>query len=183
MGRSDALVWNAERLRSAAEAAGIGLWSWNVDTDAIAMDARSHTLWGVPRDGPFTFADLSVRIVPPDLERVKSALQATRTAPGPYQIDFRILHPDGIRWVSARGRGARMHVIGAEEEFRGLKVGSHRDASWGFLRDMRDLGRRAADRWLGSDLASVGVRSTMDLCGYAGSVLDPIVAAAPLAVS
>jgi PAS domain-containing protein len=52
---SNALVWNMERLRTAAEAAGIGLWSWNVDTDEIAMDARSHALWGVPRDGPFTF--------------------------------------------------------------------------------------------------------------------------------
>ena len=109
---SDALVWNAERLRTAAEAAGIGLWSWNVDTDEIAMDAHSHTLWGVPRDDPFTFADLSVRIVPPDLDRVKTAFQATRTTPGPYQIDFRILRPDGIRWVSARGRGADEGIVG-----------------------------------------------------------------------
>jgi NTE family protein len=76
-----------------------------------------------------------------------------------------------------------MHAIGAEEEFRGLKVGSHRDASWGFLREMRDLGRGAADRWLEADLTSVGVRSTMDLSGFAGSVLGPIVAAAPLDVS
>ncbi|WP_431272409.1 hypothetical protein [Dankookia sp. P2] len=37
---------------------------------------------------------------------MKTAFEATRTTPGPYQIDFRILHPDGIRWVSARGRGA-----------------------------------------------------------------------------
>jgi NTE family protein len=83
----------------------------------------------------------------------------------------------------ARLRDARMHVIGAEEEFRRLKAGSHRDASWGFLQNMRDLGRDAADRWLDVDLASVGVRSTMDLSGYAGSVLDPIVGAAPSAVS
>ena len=79
----------------------------------------------------------------------------------------------------ARLRDARLHAIGAEEEFRALKGGSHRDASWGFLRDMRDLGRSAADRWLEADLASVGVRSTMDLSGFAGSVLDPIVGAAP----
>jgi two-component sensor histidine kinase len=75
------------------------------------MDERAHTLWGVPRDGPFTFTDLSARIVPPDLDRVKTAFQATRTAPGPYQIDFRILRPDGIRWVSARGRGADEGIV------------------------------------------------------------------------
>ena len=74
--------------------------------------------------------------------------------------------------VLARLRGARLHAIGAEREFRALKGGSQRDASWGFLRDMRDLGRRAADRWLDADLASVGVRSTMDLSGFAGPVLE-----------
>jgi two-component sensor histidine kinase len=100
-------VWDTERLRVAADAAGIGLWSWNVDTDEIAMDERGHALWGVPRgDGPFTFADLSSRIAPPDLDRAHSAFAATRAKPGHYQIDFRILHGDGIRWVSARGRGA-----------------------------------------------------------------------------
>jgi NTE family protein len=75
--------------------------------------------------------------------------------------------------VLARLRDARLHAIGAEEEFRALKGGSQRDASWGFLRDMRDLGRRAADRWLGEHLASVGVRSTVDLAALAGPVLDP----------
>jgi hypothetical protein len=38
----------------------------------------------------------------------------------------------------------RLRAIGAEEEFRGLKPGSHCDASWCFLRGMHDLGRSAA---------------------------------------
>jgi len=46
-----------------------------------------------------------------------------------------------------------------------------------------NLGRSAADRWLAADLASVGVRSTMDLSGYAASGLGPIVGAVSLAVS
>ena len=48
---SSALVRDAERLRFAADAAGVALWSWNVDDDVIAMDERSPTLWGVSRDG------------------------------------------------------------------------------------------------------------------------------------
>ncbi len=63
---SDAPVWDAARLRSAADAAGVGLWSWNVDTDEIAMDDRGHHLWSLPRGGPYTSADLSARIAPPD---------------------------------------------------------------------------------------------------------------------
>lgn len=48
---------------------------------------------------------------------------------------------------------------------------------------MRDLSRSAADRWVEADLASVDVRSTMDLSGFAGSVLEPILAKAPVIVS
>jgi two-component sensor histidine kinase len=134
---SGAPVWDAERLRIAADAAGVGLWSWNVDTDEIAMDDRGHALWGAPRDGPLTFQDLSSRVAPPDLDRVKAAFAATRSTPGPYQLDFRIVRDDGIRWVSARGRGGDEGIVGrtlfgvfldsterkADEEARDLLAG------------------------------------------------------------
>ena len=81
--------------------------------------------------------------------------------------------PSAPPGVLARLRDARLHAIGAEDEFRALKGGSQRDASWAFLQSMRDLGHRAADRWLGEHLADVGVRSTVDLAALAGPVLDP----------
>lgn len=107
----DPPVWSAERLRIAADAAGIGLWSWDVDTDAIAMDDRGRALWGVPPGGPLTFEALSARVAPPDLAAVRAAFAATRVTPGPYQIDFRVLHGDRARWVSARGRGADEGIV------------------------------------------------------------------------
>lgn len=58
---------------------------------------------------------------------------------------------------------ARLHMIGAEEAFRALPGGSGLDARWVFLQKMQDLGHQAADRWLGANVASVGVRSTVDL--------------------
>jgi two-component sensor histidine kinase len=109
---SSALVWDAERLRIATDAAGVALWSWNVDTDEIAMDERAHGLWGVPRNGPVTFEDLSARIHPEDRNRVRAAFTATRKALGTYDLDFRILLGDEIRWVSARGQGADLGIVG-----------------------------------------------------------------------
>jgi len=110
---SNALVWDAERLRTATDAAGVALWSWNVDTDEIALDERAHRLWGVPRrNRPVTFGDLSTRIHPEDLGRVKGAFQATRAVPGAYEIDFRVCHDDGLRWLSARGRGGDLGLAG-----------------------------------------------------------------------
>src|SRR5687767_15411737 len=61
--------WDANRLRIASDAAGVALWSWNVDTNRIAMDARAHGLWDVPASGAVTFEDLSARIHPEDLDR------------------------------------------------------------------------------------------------------------------
>ena len=75
---SGAQVWDLRRLRTATDAAGVALWSWDVDTDEIAMDERAHHLWGVPRNGPVTFEKLSARIHPEDLTRVRIAFQATR---------------------------------------------------------------------------------------------------------
>lgn len=107
-----ALVWDAERLRIATDAAGIALWSWNVDTDEIDMDERAHRLWGVPDRGPVTFEDLSARIHPADLGRVRGAFEATRAVLGAYDLDFRILHGEEVRWISARGQGDDAGAVG-----------------------------------------------------------------------
>jgi two-component sensor histidine kinase len=104
-------VWDANRLRIATDAAGVALWSWNVDTDEIAMDERAHGLWGVAGEA-VTFEDLSARIHPEDLDRVRAAFAATREMLGAYEIDFRILHGGEVRWVSARGRGDDQGIVG-----------------------------------------------------------------------
>ena len=44
------LLWEPKNLMRAIEAAGVALWSWNVDTDALAMDDHAYDLWGIPRN-------------------------------------------------------------------------------------------------------------------------------------
>lgn len=106
-----ALIWDAEHLRIATDAAGVALFSWNVDTDEILMDERAHGLWGVP-PGPVTFRDLSGKIHPEDLDRVRAAFASTRHVLGAYEVDFRIMHGEDVRWVSARGRGDDQGIVG-----------------------------------------------------------------------
>jgi two-component sensor histidine kinase len=106
-------VWDAKHLRIATDAARVALWSWNVDTDEIALDERSHLLWGLPpQDGFITFETLSARIHPEDLDRVRAAFASTREMFGDYELDFRILHNGDIRWIAARGRGDDEGIIG-----------------------------------------------------------------------
>lgn len=105
-------VWDERRLRIATDAAGVALWSWNVDTDQIAMDEQGFTLWGVPLDDRVTFEELSACIHPADLDRVRAAFTAARSRPGAYEIDFRIMHDDEVRWISSRGRGDDEGIVG-----------------------------------------------------------------------
>ncbi|MES1203145.1 MAG: HWE histidine kinase domain-containing protein [Pseudomonadota bacterium] len=97
--------WNPRHLRLAIDAAGIALWAWNVDTDHFKMDSRGYDLWDVPPQPFVCFEDLSAKIHPADRDRVRAAFAATRALVGSYEIDFRIIVGEDVRWISARGQG------------------------------------------------------------------------------
>ena len=104
-------VWAAKDLPLAIRAAGVALWSWNVDTDRLTMDERSYELWGVPGNVEVTFEDLSSHIHPADRDRVRAAFAAPRAVIGPYEIDFRIIKGDDVQWISARGQGNDVGMV------------------------------------------------------------------------
>lgn len=109
---ADTPEWGVVDLRRATEAAGVALWSWNVDTDRITMDERGFRLWAVGVQGEITFEDLSLNIHPSDRDRVRNAFAATRALVGSYDIDFRIMCGDDVRWISARGQGDDAGIVG-----------------------------------------------------------------------
>ncbi len=102
---ADAPEWGYEELRRAIDAAGVALWSWNVDTDELAMDPQGYVLWDVSPGHPLTFERLSEKIHPADRDRVRDAFSATRALVGAYEIDFRTIIGQEVRWISARGQG------------------------------------------------------------------------------
>jgi PAS domain-containing protein len=109
-GDSPRQVWGADHLRLAVDAACVALWSWNLADDRFAMDERAFDLWGLPWSGTVSFADLSAHIHPADRDRVQAAFTATRSVPGSYEIDFRIMVGPEIRWISARGQSPELHA-------------------------------------------------------------------------
>lgn len=105
-GDSPRQVWAPDHLRLAIDAARVSLWSWRLADDKFAMDERAFKLWGVPWSDTVSFDQLSAHIHPADRDRVQAAFAATRAVPGPYEIDFRIMLGEDIRWISARGQSA-----------------------------------------------------------------------------
>jgi NTE family protein len=56
-----------------------------------------------------------------------------------------------------------IHGISAEAEMSKLSVASKLCADWGFLVDLRDIGRATADRWLAERFEFLGRQSTIDI--------------------
>ena len=110
MRKDEVPMWREEHLRLAVEAARVALWAWHVDDDRFAMDERGFQLWGLSWQEQVTFEELSVNIHPADRDRVRAAFNATRSVAGSYEIDFRIVTGEDIRWISARGRGADENI-------------------------------------------------------------------------
>lgn len=105
-------MWDERHLRLGVAAAGVALWAWNVDTDRLTMDDIGYGLWALPTGPEIAFEDLSAKIHPADRDRVRAAFNATRGIVGPYEIDFRIMVGDEVRWISARGRGDDEGIVG-----------------------------------------------------------------------
>ena len=61
--------WGLKHLRLAIDAAGVALWSWDVDTDKLTMDDAGLALWGVDGSAHVCFEDLSAHIHPADRDR------------------------------------------------------------------------------------------------------------------
>ena len=107
---SDEDVWVTHRLRAAIDAAGVALWSWNVDTGDVIVDRHGRSLWDL-REGPVTLDALSAKTDPLEPTLVRTCFEATRHRPGPYSIDFRIRAGDENRWICARGMGADDGIV------------------------------------------------------------------------
>ncbi len=97
-------------LRLAINAAGVALWSWNVDTDRFTMDAQGYRPW-IFRSSPFViFEDLSAKIHPADRDRTcRAALLQRAPLSGPTRSTSGSLPALGTGAGASAGAGADAH--------------------------------------------------------------------------
>ncbi len=111
---------DAETLRMALEAAGMGLWSWDPISDAVIWDDQTCRVFGrEPGTGPANYSEYTTALHPEDRAMVReSVTEALRT--GVYRdIEHRITRPDGtVRWILGKGAillspdGALLKILG-----------------------------------------------------------------------
>jgi PAS domain S-box-containing protein len=98
-----------QRLNMAIEAAGLGLWELDLQTDAIVWSEQNRRLHGLSPDAVVEFRNATSMLHPDDAPRVAAAFSALRdqVGGGDFAAEYRVLLPDGgIRWIRAFGRMA-----------------------------------------------------------------------------
>jgi PAS domain S-box-containing protein len=95
------------RLEMALEATELGTWFVDRRFDTITFSATAKAIFGRAPDDQLTFKELIELIHPDDRERVFDATRKALRNHEAYQIEHRVIWPDGsVHWVAVRGRGA-----------------------------------------------------------------------------
>jgi PAS domain S-box-containing protein len=98
-----------ERLRNALDAADVGTWRVDLGTGVDTRDARLNRILGLePRESSQPVGDFFAHVHPDDRPRASAAWEAALRGDGLYDVECRIIRPDGeVRWIRDRGRVVR----------------------------------------------------------------------------
>ncbi|AXE30817.1 hypothetical protein DK842_13515 [Chromobacterium phragmitis] len=115
-----------DQLSKAAEVAELGIWSWELDSDALELNARMFDIYQFPhelRQNGLHYRQWRERLHPEDVDAVERELRNAVAGRGAYSPTFRIVLPDGqIRHIQA---GA---LVERDNDGRPLRVtGINRD--------------------------------------------------------
>ena len=95
-----------QHLDLALDAAGMGIWHWDMVSDVIHYDPRTRKLLGIDANAIGDAAnDFLAAVHPLDRDIIKTAMARSRESDVPYCAEYRVTWPDGIdHHIIARGR-------------------------------------------------------------------------------
>jgi len=114
--RSEQALRRSEmRLSLAADSAGAGIWSLNLDTNRFWVTDRARTLFGFAEDEEVTLETFFDLVHLDDRAHIQESLDAITRTGKELLIEYRIQRKDGgQRWMASRGRMQRQ--VSAEED-------------------------------------------------------------------
>ena len=118
-----ALRTSNERWEMAGEAAGIGVFDWDVRARRIALDVRAAALYGIELDRPGAISTERTRdaIHPDDLPRLTDALRRAVRERAPLSVRYRVRHADGVeRHLELNAHGGNNGSDGASLRLIGI---------------------------------------------------------------
>jgi len=118
------------RMQLATSAGGIGIWDYNVVTNALDWDDRMYELYGVsPDEFSGAYDAWQNGLHPDDSERSQAELQAALRGEGDFDTEFRVIWPDQtVRHVKANAvvirnsDGTPLRMIGVNWDITASKL-------------------------------------------------------------
>jgi len=117
-------AFDADALALAERSAGIGVWSIDLATGRVRATAQFFRIMGLePTCDPVPIETIRALRHPDDRERVLAGFrEALHNGTDAYEIEYRILRPDGeLRWIFGRGRIVR-DADGAAVRYSGVDL-------------------------------------------------------------
>jgi len=95
----------SERLSLAANIAKVGVWDWDLASNALIWDATMFEIYGFAPIVPIPFEKWSATVFPEDLPDAEASLQRLIDGKDQVSAEFRITLADGtVRYVAAAGK-------------------------------------------------------------------------------
>lgn len=143
-----ALRDSEERLRLSQWYANIGMWDWNIQTGELFWSERIPQLFGYePGTLETTYDNFLAAVHPDDRDALQQAVDAAVNDGAPYNIEHRIVWPDGsIHWVQETGNvkraadGTPLHMLGVVRDVTRRKLAEEQQQR---QQKLLDLVRRA----------------------------------------
>ncbi|MBV8817061.1 MAG: PAS domain S-box protein, partial [Acidobacteriaceae bacterium] len=108
--------------QGATNAADVGTWAWDLKTDNLYWTKSCKALFGLPPDAHVDYKVFSDLLHPEDREAVDEAVQRALRDLDEYDVQSRIIWPDGtLRWLRFKGR-AYPDRSGRAVRFQGIVI-------------------------------------------------------------
>jgi PAS domain S-box-containing protein len=114
----------------ALEAAGVGIFDWDLKTDDLAFDEQLEKIFGYePGTFPPRGEEFFAHVHPQDRESVDLAIASAMADCGDYRAEYRIVRASGeVRWLAERGRalagpnGTAARLLGATSDITTVRT-------------------------------------------------------------
>ncbi len=104
-GRLHAQKASEARLRFATQAGRMGIWELDLKTNVLTTSPETREMFGRDRAAEMDYAEKQAATHPDDRPRLDAALAQAVATGGEYDVEFRVLRPDGgIGWVQTRAQ-------------------------------------------------------------------------------
>lgn len=117
-----------ERITLANEAAGIGVWEWDIISNKASWDKRMYAIYDLEPTIAITHEFWLSRLVPEDRPIMQAAIQHVLEGSAPFSQECRIITDKGIRYIRSyagcirKADGTIAGMLGINQDITELRV-------------------------------------------------------------